>query len=161
MKISILTVIFDHRTWKSIENIYSLGVTTVQQFDLDLWQSDLKINNIFLGSSTVPNQTIKQRGQKIFWRTSFEQRHLTMWPDNLRPRGIHCTKFSNSLAKGQTTLSEHHLYKDQKFDLDLWPCNLNVDSEHLLSRNIHCNKLGFFLGGGHKNPMLIKRAVSY
>ena len=37
-----------------------------------------------------------------------------------------------------------HLFKDQQFDLDFWPCNLKINRELLLSRGIHCTKFGNF-----------------
>ena len=33
---------------------------------------------------------------------------------------------------------------DQQFDLDLWPCDLKINKDHLLSRGIHCTKFGNF-----------------
>ena len=41
-------------------------------------------------------------------------------------------------------LSGHHLSKDQKFDLDLWLCDLKIIKEHVVSRGIHHTKFGNF-----------------
>ena len=82
-KTSSLTWIFDHVTWKSIGNIYSLPTTTVCKL-----------------------ATSKQRGQKI--------------------------------------LSGQHLCQNQHFSLEIWPYELKINREHILSRGIHCTKFGNF-----------------
>ena len=41
---------------------------------------------------------------------------------------------SNFKKRSQQILSEPHFYKDQQFNLDLWPCDLNINRNHLLSR---------------------------
>ena len=43
-------------------------------------------------------------------------------------------------------LSGHYLYKDQQFDLDLWPCDLKINRGHLhiLPKAIHSTKFGNF-----------------
>ena len=44
---------------------------------------------------------------------------------------------------GASTIG-HHLYKDQQFDLDLWPCDLKISREHLISQGILCTKFDNF-----------------
>ena len=57
-----------------------------------------------------------------------------------------CHLFSrHSLTKGSKDnkiLSEKYFFKDQHFDLDLWPRDLNINRGHVLSRSIHCIKFG-------------------
>ena len=48
-------------------------------------------------------------------------------------------------------LSGHHLYKNQKFDLDIWLYDLNIIKEHLVSRGIHHTKFGNFQRKGSKD----------
>ena len=47
MKISILTLTFEHMAWKSVGNTYSLGTTTVPVFELSA-NRDLNIKQLTL-----------------------------------------------------------------------------------------------------------------
>ena len=40
------------------------------------------------------------------------------------------------------------IFKDLQFDLDLWPCDLKINRDHLLLRSIHYTKFGDFQGKG-------------
>ena len=140
MKISRLTLIFEHVTWTSIRVIYSLKAFLVpslatfyqrsrailswlyffkdQQFDPDLWPCDLKIIQ-----------------------------------DHLLARGIHYTKFATFWQSGQEILSKF-FFSDSHFDLNLWPCDLKINKGHLLSSGIHCTKLRNFLAKGPGQKIL-------
>ena len=56
------------------------------------------------------------------------------------------TSLATFKQNGQKILSRQHFLKDQQFDLDLCPCDLKNNRDHLLARGIHCTKFGNFQG---------------
>ena len=131
MKINSLPLTFD-MTWNSIENIYSLEAFTVpswatfqqrsqeilswqhffndQQFDLDLWPYDLKMDKGHLLSQSnlcTKFYNFQLKESKDVEQTSFIKRPaVDLWPWDLKiirgyllSRSIHCTKCGIFQAK--------------------------------------------------------------
>ena len=59
-------------------------------------------------------------------------------------RDIKCTKFGDFQAKGSRDIVRKAFFKDQLFDLDLWPRDVKINRGHLLPRGINCTKFGNF-----------------
>ena len=82
---------------------------------------------------------------KFFSRTS----RMTLNFDSVTCiSGIHCTKFGNFTAKGSKetiTCIEQTFVQIPAVSPDLWPCDLKINREHLLSRGI---KFGNFQSRG-------------
>ena len=124
-KTSSLAMTFDHMTWKSIGNIYSLRATTVLNLaatsiltlDHVTWKLIGKIYS--LGETFEPSlATFKQRDQNTLSGYLFKnhQYDLDLWPCDLKikrehpfSRGIQCTKFGNSQAKGSKDIEQTSL----------------------------------------------------
>ena len=60
----------------------------------------------------------------------------------------HWSKFSNHQQGSFKYWSDNIFFKDQQFDLHLWPRGLNIIRGHLLSRGIPCTKFGNFPAKG-------------
>ena len=100
---------------------------------------NLKTNNDYIHSlevTIVPSLvSIKQMVHNILSEQHRDdEQFLTFEAHNLKISRLHllCVGTSTvpSLAtfkqRGQNILSRQHLYKDQQFDLDLWPCDLKL-----------------------------------
>ena len=119
VKIISLTLTFEHVNWKSIGVIYPLEA--------------------FLVSSVA---TFHQMGQRystdiIYTKTStlnltFD--HVT-WKSTgviFSPGAFTVSSLTNFQQRDKKILYRHHLYIDQQFDLNLWPCDLKINRGHLL-----------------------------
>ena len=96
------------------------------------------------------DQTYMYWAESICSKTSsltldFDHGTLKINRDHLPPRGIH--SLVTLKKRGQKILSGQHLFKDQQFDLqvDIWPCDLKINMEHLLSRRTHCTKWIYYV----------------
>ena len=49
-------------------------------------------------------------------------------------------KFCHSQAKGQKILTGQIFFKDQQFDIDFWPRNLEINRGHQTPRVIYCTQ---------------------
>ena len=114
-----------------------------QQFHFALWPCDLSINRGHLlsrGIRCTKFGNFSAKGSRDTEWTTFEQRqevwswHLTIW----LLRGIHCTKFDSIHEKDSKDIKWILLYKDQHFDIDLWPCYLKINRGPLFSWGIKC-----------------------
>ena len=125
-KNSSLTVTFDHVTWTSIQNIYSLGTSTIPSLATFKEVKRYWADNICTKTS---NLTLDQTAWKSIGN-------------------IYSLVASNVLSLatfkqcGQKILSGQHLYKDQQFELGT--DDMKINREHLLSKNINCIKFGNF-----------------
>ena len=121
-----VTLTFDHMTWNSEGNIYSLGTTKIPILT-----------------------TLKQRGKKNFFICSFVLSfdHVN-WKS---PSGVNHCSLEALMRGSHKILSRQNSYKDLKFDLDLWPCDLKINRQHLISKVSHCTKFDNSQAKGSKD----------
>ena len=83
----------------------------------------------------------------VWWRS-------VVWPcpcdpksnmDNFLFKVNQYSKFYNHHAKDHKTRVDNTWDENQQIDLDLWTCDLNINTGHLLSKGISCTKFGNFL----------------
>ena len=78
------------------------------------------------------------------WHPSVKATYKFVFPQHF---SFSCDSYRGTMPAilSQKILSRQHLYKDQQFDLDLWPRVLKFNREHLLSRINHCSKISILL----------------
>ena len=85
----------------------------------------------------------------IYWvyldsTQDFEQQYeLRLWIGNIHSQGASTVPSLAIFSKGgQKILSRQYFFKDQQFDLDVWPRDLKINRHHLLPRGAHCTNFG-------------------
>ena len=105
-----------------------------------IFKNDTQMRKIGCNLNLSQTSTFKRRGLQL----TFTFHHVKINRIHLHSRVKNCTNLATLTEEGQSIWSGHHSYKDQQFELDLWPRDLKFMREHLLSRNKHCTKERFF-----------------